>query len=158
MIQLVHREDDGAVRFDDLAEKFKAKFAGTSQWPLEAWIIFLAKGGGPKKRKFSVLLEPKFFQTFPCISEQSRDIQEVLSLILHCKTMYCYWMTSPSTSTTSVTLTTCTPSSWVDWFQEEKSQNGQESEFFHSREPDVRQSRSGRSSRRSGQIQNYSVQ
>ena len=44
----VHREDDGAVRFDDLAEKFKVKFDGTSQWSIEAWIIFLAKGGGPK--------------------------------------------------------------------------------------------------------------
>ena len=32
----VHREDDGAVRFDDLAEKFKAKFDGPSQWPIEA--------------------------------------------------------------------------------------------------------------------------
>ena len=46
----VHREDDGVVRFDDLAEKFKATFDGTSQWPIEAWITFLAKGGGPKKR------------------------------------------------------------------------------------------------------------
>ena len=33
----VHREDNGAVRFDDLAEKFKAKFDGTSQWSIEAW-------------------------------------------------------------------------------------------------------------------------
>ena len=31
----VHREDDGAVRFDDLAEKFKAKFDGISQWSIE---------------------------------------------------------------------------------------------------------------------------
>ena len=30
----VPREDDGAVRFDDLAEKFKAKFDGTSQWTI----------------------------------------------------------------------------------------------------------------------------
>ena len=51
----VHREDDGAVRFDDLAEKFKTKFDGTSQWSIEAWITFLARGKGPKKR-FSVLL------------------------------------------------------------------------------------------------------
>ena len=36
-----------------------------------------------------------------CISEQSRDIQEVISLILHCKTMYCCQRTSPSTSITS---------------------------------------------------------
>ena len=52
----VHREDDGAVRFDDLAEKFKAKFDGTSQWSIEAWITFLSKGGD--RRKVSILLEP----------------------------------------------------------------------------------------------------
>ena len=46
----VHREDDGASRFDDLEEKFKAKFDGTSQWRVDAWITFLAKGKGPKKR------------------------------------------------------------------------------------------------------------
>ena len=45
----VHREDDGAVRFDDIMEEFKAKFDGTSQWPINAWRTFLAKGGGPKK-------------------------------------------------------------------------------------------------------------
>ena len=36
----VHREDDGDVRFDDLAEKFKAEFDGTSHWSTEAWITF----------------------------------------------------------------------------------------------------------------------
>ena len=50
----VLQEDDGAVRFDDLAELFKLRFAGTSHWSIEAWISFVAKGGGPKKR-FSVL-------------------------------------------------------------------------------------------------------
>ena len=74
----ISREDNGAVRFDD----FKAKIDGTSQWPTHDWITFLAKGGGPKKR----------FQY---------DIQEVISLILHCKTMYCCRRTSPSTFTTS---------------------------------------------------------
>ena len=47
---LIPREDDGGVRFDDIMEECKAKFDGTSQWPTEAWITFLAKGGGPKKR------------------------------------------------------------------------------------------------------------
>ena len=46
----VPREDDGALRFDDLAGKFKAKFDVTPRWFIEAWITFLAKGGGPKKR------------------------------------------------------------------------------------------------------------
>ena len=46
----IPRGDDGAVRFDDLEGKSKAKSDGTSQWPIEAWISFLPKGGGPKKR------------------------------------------------------------------------------------------------------------
>ena len=53
----VHREDDGAVRFDDLAEKFKAKFDGTSQWSIEACNFFLATRGGPNKR-FQYCLNP----------------------------------------------------------------------------------------------------
>ena len=58
----VHREGDGAVRFDDLAEKFKAKFADTSHWSIEAWITFLAKGGG--RRKGFSTLEPEFCRQF----------------------------------------------------------------------------------------------
>ena len=110
--ETVHREDDGAVRFDDLAEKFKAKFAGTSQWSIEAWTTVQAKGGGPKKR-FQYCLNPNSSEHF-LYFRAIRDIQEVLSLILHCETMYCCWVTSPSTSTTSETHTTCTPSSRAD--------------------------------------------
>ena len=61
--------DDGAVRFDDLMEEFKAKFDGTSQWSINTWINFLAKGGGPKKR-FQYCLNPnssKHFQLFRAI-------------------------------------------------------------------------------------------
>ena len=54
---IVHRQDDGAVRFDDLAELFKSRFAGTSYWPSQAWISFLAKGGEQKKR-FQYCLNP----------------------------------------------------------------------------------------------------
>ena len=46
----IPREDDGAVRFDYVIDKFKAKFDGTSQWSSNDWITCLAKGGGPKKR------------------------------------------------------------------------------------------------------------
>ena len=49
---------------------------------LEAWISFLEKRGGPKKR-FQYCLNPNSFKYF-LYSEQSRDIQEVLSLTLHC--------------------------------------------------------------------------
>ena len=49
--QSVPREDDGAVRFDDILEEFKEKkFDGALQWPIGDWISILAKGGGPKKR------------------------------------------------------------------------------------------------------------
>ena len=45
----IHREDDGAVRFDDLAELCESRFAGTSQWSAEAWITFLQKGEDRRK-------------------------------------------------------------------------------------------------------------
>ena len=45
----VHREEDGAVRFDDLAELFKSRFEASSHWSIQAWIIFMAKGGRQKK-------------------------------------------------------------------------------------------------------------
>ena len=40
--ETIPREDDGAVRFDDLIEKFKVKFDGASQWSLDDWISILA--------------------------------------------------------------------------------------------------------------------
>ena len=57
-------EDDGAVRFDDLAELFKSRFAGTSQWSIEAWITFLAYGGGSKKW-FQYCMNPNSSKHFP---------------------------------------------------------------------------------------------
>ena len=72
-----------------------------------------------RRKGFSAARAPTL-PNISCISRQSRDIQEVLSLILHCKKVCCYRTTSPSTSTTSGTLTTCTPSSRVDYFQEEE--------------------------------------
>ena len=69
----MNREDDEAVRFDDLEEMFKSRFAGTSHWSIEAWISFLAKGGGPKKR-FQYCLNPdssKHFLYFRAIQGDS---------------------------------------------------------------------------------------
>ena len=57
------RKDDGAVRFDDIMKELKAKFDGTSQWSIDDWISFLAKGGGPKKR-FHFCLNPKSSEHF----------------------------------------------------------------------------------------------
>ena len=110
---------------------------GSPSWPQE-----------DDRRKGFSTAGTLIFPNMSCIPEQSRDIQEVLALVLHCKTMYCYRTTSPSRSTTSGTLTTCTPS-WID-SRRKKSQKRQAVIVFHSREPDVRESRSGRSSTRSG--------
>ena len=95
----IPREDDGAVRFDDTMPEFKAKFEGTSQCASTAWITFLAKE--EDRRKGSNIVWTLTLPNTSCISEQFRDIQVVISLILHYKTMYCCQMTSPSTSTTS---------------------------------------------------------
>ena len=88
-----------AVRFDDPAEFFKSRFAGTSHWSIEAWDQLPGKRRRAKE-KVSVLLEPQLIWTFPAFQSNSRNIQEALSLILHCKTTYCYRTTSLSTSTT----------------------------------------------------------
>ena len=56
----------------------------------------------------------EFKVKFVGTSQRTVDAQEVLSLILHCKSMYGYRMTLLSTSTTSGTLSNCTPFSKVD--------------------------------------------
>ena len=91
-----------------------------------------------------------------CIFEQSRDTQEVLSLILHFETMHRCRMTSPSTSTTSGTLTTCTPSR-ADWFREESLKSDRQSVFFTAVNP-MYPSASRRSSIRSRKTQNRGLQ
>ena len=53
----IPREDDGAVRFDDLIEKLKELFISTLQWAVSTWVNSLAKGGG-KKRRFQYCLNP----------------------------------------------------------------------------------------------------
>ena len=50
----IPREDDGAVRFDDMMEEFKAKFDGTSQWPV--W--YVDNFSRRTKEKVPILLEP----------------------------------------------------------------------------------------------------
>ena len=52
----VPREDDGAVRFDALAELFKSRLDGTSQWTVHAWIFF--SKSRRTEEKVSMLLEP----------------------------------------------------------------------------------------------------
>ena len=69
--------------------------------PIVRWIPVLAKGGGQKKR-FQYCVNPNYPQKFLYLGEQSKDIQEVQS-ILHCETMYCNQKVSPSIVITSET-------------------------------------------------------
>ena len=53
----------------------KLRFDGTSQWPINDWISFLANGRGPKKR-FQYCLNPnssKHFLSFRAIQGHSGD-------------------------------------------------------------------------------------
>ena len=137
-----HRKDDGAVRFDDLAEKCKAKFDGTSQWPMEAWITLFAQGGGPNKR-FQYCLNPnssKHFLYFRVIQGHSGGQRTVTGWLRR------EHLPHRERSRHGLYQDGLIPGG--------KSQKGQAVSVFHSRESDVRQSRSGRSSIRSGQTQN----
>ena len=51
------REIDGAVKFDDLIEKLKVRFADTLQWTVSTRLNSLAKGGG-KKQRFQYCFNP----------------------------------------------------------------------------------------------------
>ena len=96
----VSREIDGAVLFDDVLEECRKKeFDGASQCSLNDWTSILAKGGGAKKR-FQYCLNPNSSSTSRT-SEQFKDIQEIMLLILSCKTRYCYQRELLSTSTTA---------------------------------------------------------
>ena len=119
----VHQEDGGAVRFDDLAELFKWRFAGTSQWSIEDWISFLAKGGGPKKR-FQCCFEPYFFQKhflyFRAIQGHSGGI--LVDSTLQDSALL-------PNDFVDYMLMTCSPSR-VDWFQEGEVSKGTDSPSF----------------------------
>ena len=79
------------------------RIQGKIRWffamPMNDWITCLVKGEDQRKG-FNVAWTLTLPNT-SCISEQHRDFQEVISLILLCKTMYCCQRTSPSTSITS---------------------------------------------------------
>ena len=57
------REEDGAVRFEDLASIFRPRNEATSHWSIRTWISFLQRGGGPKKR-FQYCMNPNSPETF----------------------------------------------------------------------------------------------
>ena len=101
----IPREDDGAVRCDDLVGEFKVKFVGTLQWTVDAWCVSCEKGSkakfddtfamvswcldnfpGKKRRteeEVSILLEPQLFQTLPVFYSNSVTFRRLPSYIYH---------------------------------------------------------------------------
>ena len=45
-----NREDDGAVKIEDLASIFRSRITSSSCWSIRTWLSFLQIGGGIKKR------------------------------------------------------------------------------------------------------------
>ena len=83
--QTVHREIDGAIQYNDIIEECRKKFDGASQWSLEDWISTLARGGGGAKKMFQYCLNSNS-SNHSCTFDQFKDIQEIMLLILSCKT------------------------------------------------------------------------
>ena len=131
----VHREDDGVVRFDDLVEMFQSRFAGTSHGSIEACISSLAEGGGPKKRfQYCMNLDgSKHLLFFRAIQGHAGGALVVLMLL------------------ENVML----PDEFAEYMHSiiqgglmpggGRIKRDRRSVFFHSREPDVLQSRFRRS-------------
>ena len=142
----VHREDDGAVRFDDLAELLSQglRVLRTGQFSI------LAKGGGQKKR-FQYCLNPnssKHFLYFPSNPGTFRRYSRWSYIARQCTVAG--WLRRVHLPHRECSRHAFHHPVWID-SRRKKSQNGQAVSVFHSREPDVRQSRSGRSSIRSEQ-------
>ena len=51
------REEDGAVEFRILAQMFRSEFTSSQHWAIRAWLNYLPKGGGLRKR-FQYCVDP----------------------------------------------------------------------------------------------------
>ena len=123
------------------------------QWTIEAWIAFLAKGGGPKKRFQYFSSKP--FLYFRSIQGHSGGtlVDPTLQdnvLLPNDFAEYIYHVGNAH-DMHSIIQGGLIPGG-------KSLKKDRQSVGFHSREPDVRQSRSGRNSIRSGQTQNRGVQ
>ena len=133
-----------AVRFDVLAERFRSRFASTSHWSVEAWISFLAKGGGQKKR-FQYCLNPNSCEYFFEIQGHSggafMDPALQDNVLLLPADAYIYHIGNAHNMHSIIRRGSILGGSL---------KKGQAARVLHSREPDVHASASRRSSIQSG--------
>ena len=59
----VNREEDEAVKFEDLASRFQSRITSSSHWSIRTLLSFLQRGGGMKKR-FQDCVDPSSPETF----------------------------------------------------------------------------------------------
>ena len=79
------REEDGEIEFWRLKDYLRNHFEQSQQWSDEMWKSTMAKAEETRKY-FNIVLkhqDTKFFT-----SELFKVIQDAISLILHCRTMY----------------------------------------------------------------------
>ena len=152
----ISREDNGAVRLNDIMWESKAKFDGTSQWPTHDWITFLAKGGGPKKR-FQYCLNPnssKHFVYFRAIQGHSGGT--LVDPALQDNVQLPEDFTEYIHHVGNVSGIGVNNQKWIDP-RRKKSQKGQAIRVFRCSEPDGRRSKYGRNSMRLGQTKDRST-
>ena len=81
--QTVQREDDGAVQFWRIKNFLQNQFPQVLYWSDDRWKSCLTAGGGVKRRcQYCSDISEQLFT-----SELFKDIQDVISLILHYRTM-----------------------------------------------------------------------
>ena len=146
----VNREEDGAVKIEDLASIFRSRIMSSSHWSIRTWLSFLQRGGGMKKR-FQYCVDTS--ATF----EQFKTILKLHVLILHCKTTWCCRTTSPSRSITLEAPMTYTTSSSLDWFCAGRLQEKEACGVLYGRKSELRWS-AQRSRVRPDESQDCSVQ
>ena len=83
--QIVQREEDGAVQFWRIKNYLRNQFPQVQHWSDDRWKACLAAGGGATRR-FQYCTDDS--GTIFFISELFKDIQDVISLILHYRTMW----------------------------------------------------------------------
>ena len=58
-----NREDDGAVKFEDLASISRSRTVSSSHWSIRTWLSFLQRRGAIKKR-FQYCVDTSSLETF----------------------------------------------------------------------------------------------
>ena len=127
----LRREEDGAVRFDDLASIFWSEFDGTSHWSIRAWKSFLAKGGGGQKKRFQYCVKPNSSEHFLVLPSNPGTFGRYSrwSYIARQCTVT-GWRRRLQLPHRERSRHALNHPEWIDWFREESLKRDRQSVFF----------------------------